>query len=316
MAMTRSEPTGGVLLRTLLVAAVILATVGLGAVAGTALFADDRWAKPLLDYRPILVAVFLVLGIAMLGVALPAIVRFIRCGWRHLPACLRHLSPALAFLLLSALSAVPTSPTPAVVSEQVATLGIQFGHRGGAHDVVLVPFFEKVNPEASARDCSRGHRGFGEASTIQNQKVVEAIEYLTESLKACSRPPRKQVVIDVQGFASTSAFKGCDKQPIAPGATPISEQLNWTLAEERRDAVIKIVRRKDPGRLLAIEPPEGSPRWTGPQQMRARLRFDDTGDDDKYDRIKGALNRRVEIVIRDKGLCEPDVERQQAEALK
>ena len=315
MAIAKSEPSGSVLLRTLLVAATIIATVGLGAMAGTKLFANDHWAKPLSDYRPILVAVFLVLGIAMLGVSMPAVVKFIRCGWHHFLACLRQLSPALAFLLLSALSAVPT-PTPHIgVSEQVATLGIQFGHRGGAHDVILVPFFEKVNPEASARDCNPGRLDFGEASAIQNRKVIEAIEYLTESLKACSKPPRKQVVIDVQGFASTSAFNGCDKLPIGPDAIPISEQLNWTLAEKRRTAVIKIVREKDPDRLLSIEPAEGSPRWTGPQQMRARLRFDDTGDSE-YDRIRGALNRRVEIVIRNKGICDPDVERQQAEALE
>ena len=309
--MTRSEPTGGVLLRTLLVAAVVLATVGLGAVAGTALFADDRWAKPLLDYRPILVAVFLVLGIAMLGVALPAIVRFIRCGWRHLPACLRHLSPALALLLLSALSAVPTSPTPAVVTEQVATLGIQFGHRGGAHDVILVPFFEKENPEASTRDCSRSRGGFGEAASIRNPKVKEAIKHLTESLRACSKPPRRQVVIDIQGFASNSAFDACDKLPIVPGTTPISDQLNWDLAEDRRRAVIDLVREIDPDNSIAIEPSASSPRWNSPRQMQARLRFSDTGVDGVYKQVMGRLNRRVDIVIRDKGLCEPDGDPQQ-----
>lgn len=239
---------------------------------------------------------------ALFGLALPSVLQFVRCGSEHLGRSLLDLLPALLLLILGTAAAqwavLGASPV-ATASSTSAPVQIVFGQTA-AHDAVFVPFFPI---EGTSNNCDPNQTDFGKAQQVTGPDVQRALTDLMVSLSHCVAEG-KAVKIDVRGFASTSEFKGCNR-PLngSPGAPTISEHLNWKLAEARRQTVIAAVRRAS--RDIVIDPSPDSDRWSGPQQMRDNMQFYDRNADQSYNRSKGALTRRAEIIILTKGSCEP-----------
>lgn len=301
-----SSARPGLLRRSVLVALLFFVIIYIGSYLGTRIPQHSTLDSLRTSVQPALPAALLVLGVIAIVFAAAAVLRFVRCGVRLIPQLLRFCSPALFFLFLAALTAQRPIERPPIATSS-ATLGVVFGSRA-AFDTVMVPFFEKTNPEAHSASCDHNQTDFGEASQIANPKVRQAIQHLAKSLAACSEGTDR-VRIDVKGYASSSSFENCTQiLTDTPGKWTVSEHLNWQLAERRREAVISEIRLFAGPEKIEIEHwDESKPhRWNSPAEMRASPRFKDTNPNGGYDEEAGGLNRRVDIVIKRKATCDPD----------
>lgn len=113
---------------------------------------------------------------------------------------------------------------------------------------------------------------------------------LKDILKSCSkdRPAR----IDVRGFASTKEF--------ACTTADQARQLNWDLAEKRREVVLTALgaKRSSDGKRWFDTPfaldPDSANRWSSEEEMRSGKLFNDSDQ---------SIARYVEIRVKDGGDC-------------
>ena len=174
---------------------------------------------------------------------------------------------------------------------------------------VLLPVFPNDVPanNAATLTCEDKLKRLAEP----DKRTEEGIRQLACGLRSCSGPkPAEQVVIDVQGFASSREF-ACNGGP--------SNDWNLKLAEARRQSIAAILNSslenvghcaslsdKD-ARLgvdhpLQFDPNLSQARWKEISSMvTARQLVDEQGTD--VDRGREILSRRVDIVIKSKGKC-------------
>jgi hypothetical protein len=171
---------------------------------------------------------------------------------------------------------------------------------------ILLPYFSNANekPENQSEETCQKH--FEKLAEVTDK---EAVRRLACGLRACSRPG-EQVVVDVQGFASSRKFD-C-------GVVSSSDR-NLALAERRRANVIALLEAPldevdcPHARLgtLKYEPSVGN-RWSSHEEMEQSRDLNDLVDPKNRNLTNTAreiLSRRVDLVVKDRGDCEePDEE--------
>jgi hypothetical protein len=305
----------GMLARTLVVATYLLVVLVLGGVIGTQAPAQLKESAAIRAVAPIAIAAVVLLGLAVLLLSIPSALKFIRCGgWQRTVSFVRMSLPGLLLLLvgsaLAVLSMIPiTQPFVEVPPAQQTppSFGIVLGEPA-SHDTILVPYFPVEGRFANrAKPCDPSQLTFGAAADV-SPATREALERLGRSLGACATADQR-VVVDVRGFASTSEFKDCNQLDSEFGT--VSNRLNLELAEARRRSVVEILSSSAGTANVIVDPPIKLRRWRSASEMwdAQNIRFldrkDEGPDQRRYDFERGGLTRRVEVVIVNKGDCQP-----------
>lgn len=206
-----------------------------------------------------------------------------------LPGALALAAIPLASWTISVATSAPQPPTAVMVSSRRAAVTapspviVVAPNSSGDVDTIMLPFFSN-----EARQCGGDPRRCSYGLDI-DESAKPLLHALTQALVRCARKDGSKIRVALRGFASSSEFKG-------------TLDGNKTVGEIRAKQVRKIMMQEkeyDKNRLQIR-----TPRWSSSREMmRARRYLDGEGKD--FDVLRGALTRRVDIVLRDIGSCAP-----------
>jgi hypothetical protein len=185
-------------------------------------------------------------------------------------------------------------------------------------DRIVLPVFSGNLEEGKTLECN--NPALQRLAQV-DRAALPLIQEVACGLRSCSSGPA--VVVDVQGFASSQHF---DFE--ANARCKNSREMNLVLAEMRRENVIRLLDqdlsdvencKRRGARLPArieIEPTRDGPRWRDPEAMQNARGWLDMGDNGSgtADRGREIFTRRVDIVVRNKGICATGAEARLAAA--
>jgi hypothetical protein len=177
---------------------------------------------------------------------------------------------------------IPTDPTPTPVVDPIPVAA-------GPERLALPLFVE-------ARECKSLECRIGASPESYSHRYLKN---LADALLACAVAD-DPVSVSVQGFASSSGFKGKDDEE--------SDAANLELANTRARVVGKMLAEQVSRLARDARPPSDAMRvsvkvkpWTSLAEMRASIRYVD--NQGAYHTSRGRLNRRVDLVFDSLGTC-------------
>ena len=291
--------------RALVVAAIAFVALLISILLGTLLgprLGRLEWLSPTLLVCGLLLIIW---SASLLILALPGLLKFVRCG-SPIKVPISVITPLFLMMggviLISAFAARARDVSPSislvssyVIAAESGQVALPRPPAERARDYFIVVFDDA---EGSSKDCNDADFGRGQRV---HQAYKPAIHLVAAALRHCARPG-KIPEVDVRGFASSSKFAHCPSRTEGDGRMT-SDELNLSLAQRRRQAVIDEVRSiaRTPNDL-AIYQEDSSRRWASVGDMNHEMRVIDAADA-VYSPVRGILTRRADIVITNLGDC-------------